>query len=324
MSILVIDIGGSYIKYAYMTPEAEILDRGVKETPKDIDFAPSSSDFTSGSGSAGAPGSVQAGRSALLGILSSLYRERSDIEGIAISLPGIIDAENGYIVMGGALRYNDDFYLRHELYALCPVPITMENDANCAGLAEAARGSLKDVNDGFFITIGTMIGGAYIKDKKLHHGHHFAAGEISYINTLRDAPPTAESVWGNRCSALGLCYRYALRKGLAPESVSGIDVFNAVEAGDADAVSCLGTFARELAMQIFNLQTILDPERFAIGGGISARPELIEAIRKELDILYDSCPYRIPRAEVVTSKFQNDANLVGALQVFLGKYSDTL
>lgn len=300
MSILTIDIGGTFIKYAYMNPDASIIERGKTDTPR-----------------GGNTESVQSGRTALLDILESLFRARSDVEGIAISLPGIIDSDNGYIVMGGALRYNDDFYLRHELYARCPVPITMENDTNCAGLAEAANGSLKDVNDGFFITIGTMIGGAYIKDRRLHRGHHFAAGEVSYINTLRDSAPTEESIWGNRCSAVGLCHRYARMKGIAPETVSGIDVFDAVEAGDPAAIGCLAAFARELAMQIFNLQTILDPERFAIGGGISARPELIAEIRRQLDILYDSCPYRIPRADVVTSKFQNDANLIGALQCYL-------
>ena len=66
-------------------------------------------------------------------------------------MPGIIDTKNDYCAMGGALRYNDDFYLRHALYELCPVKISIENDAKCAALAEAAAGALKDVNDGFVL-----------------------------------------------------------------------------------------------------------------------------------------------------------------------------
>ena len=54
-----------------------------------------------------------------------------------------------------------------------------------------------------------------------------------------------------------------------------------------------------------------------IGGGISAQPVLIEYIRKHLNQLYLDCPYMIPRAEIVTCKFQNDANLYGALQCYL-------
>ena len=72
-----------------------------------------------------------------------------------------------------------------------------------------------------------------------------------------------------------------------------------------------------IAVQIFNLQTILDSERIAIGGGISAQPVLIEYIRRHLNQLYSDCPYLIPRAEIVTCKFQNDANLYGAMQCYL-------
>ena len=72
-----------------------------------------------------------------------------------------------------------------------------------------------------------------------------------------------------------------------------------------------------IAVQIFNLQTILDSERIAIGGGISAQPVLIEYIRRHLNQLYSDCPYLIPRAGIVTCKFQNDANLYGAMQCYL-------
>ena len=73
----------------------------------------------------------------------------------------------------------------------------MENDAKCAAMAEAATGSLKDINDGFVLIFGTMIGGGFIKDRKLYKGKHFSAGEVSYIITSKDQMPTKETVWGN-------------------------------------------------------------------------------------------------------------------------------
>ena len=294
MSILTVDIGGTYIKYAHMTAEAKILDRGRVRTPQD-------------------------GREALIGALAALFYDAPGTEGIAISLPGIIDSENGYCVMGGALRYNDDFYLRRALYQHCPVCICMENDANCAAMAEARLGALKDVPDGFVLVLGTMIGGAFIKNHTLHRGTHFAAGEVSYINTIRDGLPTREAVWGNRCGVPGLCARFAGRKKPDEPAPDGVSVFAAYSAGDPDAQSALTEYAREVAVQIFNIQNILDPGRFAIGGGISARSELLEAIRAQLDALYDACPYRIPRAEVTVCAFQNDANLYGALQCYLAQ-----
>lgn len=292
MKILVVDIGGTFIKYACMQEDMTILSRGKVPTPTDD-------------------------RDELIEAIGRIYDEMPGVEGIAISMPGIIDSENGYCVMGGALRYNDDFYLRHSLYERCPVPIYMENDAKCAAMAEAAAGSLKDVKDGFVLIFGTMIGGGFIKDHTLYRGKHFSAGEVSYIITDGSGEPDYETVWGNRCGTPRLCRMYAEKKGIAEAEVDGFRVFEAVNRGDEDAKACLQKFTREVAVQIFNIQTVLDPERFAIGGGISAQPVLIEYIKDNLKALYAACPYYVPQAEVVSCKFQNDANLYGALQCFL-------
>ena len=85
MSILAIDIGGTFIKYALMEKDAVILSRGKIPTPKE-------------------------GRKELVETIGRLYDDLPDVEGIAVSMPGIIDSENGYCVMGGALEYNDDFF----------------------------------------------------------------------------------------------------------------------------------------------------------------------------------------------------------------------
>ncbi len=292
MRVLVLDIGGTFIKYACMDESMEFLARGRTSTPRD-------------------------GREELIEAIGRIYDSLLPLDGIAISMPGIIDTEKGYCRMGGALGYNDDFYLRQSLYRRCPVKISMENDAKCAALAEAAAGSLRDVNDGFVLIFGTMIGGGYIKDRKLHRGKHSSAGEVSYLITDRDSMASLDTVWGNRCSALRLCRMYAGRKGLDPDQVDGVQVFQAVNRRDRDALDCLEQFSREIAVQIFNLQTVLDVERFAIGGGISAQPALIRSVRAQLQELYRHCPYTVSQVEVVACAFQNDANLIGALQCFL-------
>lgn len=291
MKVLAVDIGGTFIKYAFMKEDCKILSRGKIKTPES--------------------------RENLIEAIGKIYDGCPDIEGIAVSMPGIIDSENGYCVMGGALRYNDDFYLRNRLYQRCPVKIYMENDAKCAAMAEAAIGSLADVEDGFVLIFGTMIGGAFIKHHTIYRGKHFSAGEVSYINTERDGCSGKENVWGNRCGTPALCAMYAEKKKQQPEDVDGVQVFDRVNQGDPEALECLQKFTREIAVQIFNIQTILDPERFAIGGGISAQPIFIEYIKKNLKALYADCPYFIPQAEIVSCKFQNDANLIGAVQCFL-------
>ncbi|NBH13358.1 ROK family protein [Lachnospiraceae bacterium] len=292
MKVLAVDVGGTFIKYACMKEDMQILARGKVPTPKE-------------------------GREPFIETIGQIYDKMPDVSGIAISITGIIDSQNGYCYTGGALRYNDDFYLRDRLYERCPVKIHMENDAKCAAVAEAAVGSLKDVADGFVLIFGTMIGGGYIKDHKLHRGKHFSAGEVSYIVTDKAAAADYDTVWGNRCGVPHLCRMFAEKKGLKAEEVDGVRVFDAVNSKDADAEECLQKFTKEIAVQIFNLQTVLDPQRFAIGGGISAQPVFIEYIRNHLQAIYAGCPYYVPPAEIVSCKFQNDANLIGALQCFL-------
>ena len=292
MNILTFDIGGTYIQYALMNEKNEFLDKGRVPTP-------------------------QSSREELIDALADVYAKHRDIAGIAISMPGIIDTLNGYCSMGGALTYNNDFYLRDALYKKCPVPIVMENDAKCAAMAEAVFGSLKDVEDGFVLIFGTMIGGGYVNGHKLVRGKHFSAGEVSYITASHDGWPYKEEVFGNRCGTPRLCRMFAEVKNLDPSQVSGVVVFDAVNAGDPEAIEVLKKYCHEIAIQIFNLQTIIDPERFAIGGGISAQPVFTETIRSCLKEMYEKCPYSVPHAEVVTCRFQNDANLVGALSCWL-------
>ncbi len=289
MSILAVDIGGTFVKYAYMTAEGEIISKSKFRTPK-------------------------SSRSELIESIGKLYDGGENIEGIGISMPGVIDSERGYCYSGGALEYNQNCYFAKELMERCPVPVKLENDAKCAVIAEAELGSLKDVRSGFVLIFGTGIGGGFVIDGKLVKGSHFAAGEVSYIVTERDTFPGKGRLFANIFGVPELCRRYAEKKGLDAETVEGEQVFEAVNSGDADAKEVLTQIAKGISIQIFNIQAVLDPEKFAIGGGVSAQPAFIEAIRKELDLIYEQNSISIHKPEVVCCKFQNDANLYGAMR----------
>ena len=299
MKFTVIDIGGTFIKYACMNEHSEILTRGKVPTPQD-----SREDF--------------------INALVDIYDSMSDVEGMAISLPGIIDSQNGHCITCGALLYNNDFNVEAALKAKIPnLTVSMENDAKCAAMAEASVGALKDVEDGFVLVFGTGIGGAFIKNHKLHRGRHFSAGEVSYILTDKDAPQMIDEFrWGNQCGVPSLCNLYAKRKGLKVEEVDGLMIFEAVNKGDSFAIKCLDLFTRRIAIQIFNIQMLLDPQKFAIGGGISAQPVFIDYLRKHIDELAaDNVELYFPKPEIVACQFQNDANLIGALQCYLDKFA---
>ena len=80
---LVLDVGGSAIKYAIMDEEKNIYERGKKPTPLDC-------------------------LESFVEAIGSIYDRYSDVSGIAMSMPGMINPEIGYCFTGGALEYNHD------------------------------------------------------------------------------------------------------------------------------------------------------------------------------------------------------------------------
>ena len=128
-------------------------------------------------------------------------------------------------------------------------------------------------------------------------------------------------MWTDRVSAAGLLHSYAVRKGLPGEGhgLSGLDFFAAYDAGELEAIQTLKEFGKQAAAGIYNIQAVLDLPRFAIGGGISARPEVTQVIRTSLDTLFSVFPYTpFKKPEIVTCRYGNDANLIGALRFHIG------
>ena len=143
MEYLVLDVGGSAIKYALMNDELEFLEKGRVPTPKT-----SLEDFKK---------EVQN--------LYQKYQER--VDGIAMTLPGLINKKTNKMQIPGALLYNQDVDILKELKSVTTDRLTIENDAKCAAIAENKIGALKDYSRSVFLTLGTGIGGAVIINNKL-------------------------------------------------------------------------------------------------------------------------------------------------------------
>lgn len=290
---LCIDVGGSFIKYALADEQRALTEHGRLATPYD-------------------------GVEAYLQALTSIYRKFAGrVYGIALSVPGIIDSEKGVCRTAGALRYADGLELVRELEQRCGVPAAIMNDAKCAALAEATWGALADCRDGIVIVLGTGIGGALIKNGEVHMGAHFAAGEFS-PTLLNETDPSLQGSWASACGNPNLRRMAAAVRGVDPDAISGEDIFRWINEGDEAMLEMLDRFTAPTAYMIANLQLIFDPERFAIGGGISRQPKLLESIRKNLD-RYSATGqfFGMPKAEITACQYFNDANLLGAYSNFL-------
>ena len=295
MKKLVYDIGASAIKYALMDDEAKIYEKGKETTPHDC-------------------------LEHFLNILKSIYlKYEKDIDGIAMSLPGTIDSSKGQIYAPGGLMYNENVNIVEKMHMFTTLPIAIENDGKSAALAEVWKGHLKDCKDGIVIVVGSGLGGGIIKDGKLWKGQHLFAGEFSYVFQGEGAS-FMSNAWAMKGSTTALIMDVAKRKQLEMDQVDGIRIFEWIEDMDEDACAALRTLSKNLAIGIYNLQCILDPQKILIGGGISQQPILIQTIQEELDAIYQNIPFEIPHAVVENCCYYNDSNLIGALYNYLIMY----
>lgn len=93
---------------------------------------------------------------------ANLYRvftelSDADTKGVAISSPGAVDTEEGVIKGFSAIPYIHHLKIIDELEAMFGLPVTIENDANCAGLAESQFGIGKDSKNQFTSFLGQVL-----------------------------------------------------------------------------------------------------------------------------------------------------------------------
>ncbi|MEG0276595.1 MAG: ROK family protein [Coprobacillus sp.] len=289
MSIAVFDVGGTFIKYAEIHKDI-IMTQGKVSTPRD-----NQENFLK----------------AIENVLSELS---SHVEGIAFSLPGVIDVKRKYIFAGGSLRYHDHCYIQQweERFQL---PIELENDARCAAMAELSKGNMQGIEKGIVLTFGTGIGGGIIMNGDIYKGSHLIAGEVSVLMTKDMRKYGTHAAWGARCGTVNLIQRIAEVKGISDED--GKEVFSWVERNDEESMKIFEEFCYDIVVQLHNIQCLLDPQRICIGGGISSNPLFIEGIKKAQKEFYAKIPIEFPYAEIYKCEFGNDANLIGAYQHYI-------
>ena len=241
-----------------------------------------------------------------------------EITGIAISMPGAIDSKNGFCYTGGAYTFINGLPPAEMIQNRCQVPVTIGNDAKCAAEAELAFGVLQGVSNAAVIVLGTGVGGAIILNNQVHEGKNFVAGEFSWVRTDGNDGNNLDKLWVNQNGMVGLSS--LVQSYLNTDLLySGLDIFKLAMNGNLIVKQAIDEFCRRLAVQIYNLQTVFDFERVAIGGGISEQPMLLELTNKHIDEMYElGCKYGAPvtKPQVVICKYRNDANLLGAYKIY--------
>ncbi|MEB5707895.1 ROK family protein (plasmid) [Pantoea anthophila] len=232
-------------------------------------------------------------------------------EGIAVSTPGYIDPDKGFIEMGGTIRDFDQFHLSQWLTEKTSLPATVENDAHCALLAEYWLGKAKKLNDFLMLTIGTGLGGAAFCNGALIRGGRNRAGEFGCLLTSR---PTSSDIerhtMSQSCTMTALRENYSQLTDRPVDDVSGKDVFDACDRQEKMAQQVVEKFYQDLAACLYNLFSVFDPQMIFIGGGITAREPFLEELAEQLE------KYQID-IRIDAATYGNDSGMLGATWNFL-------
>ena len=239
----------------------------------------------------------------------------------AFSATGQIDSRKG-IVAGTCGNFPQ---LHRQPYQVCAgrglrPAVTVANDANCMTLGEVWVGGAKGYTDVIGVTLGTGVGGGIIANGQLVRGVHFTAGEYSFVNTNAEAWDAPDQNMACQCSTKYLLKWYRARKGLPADApMNGKLFFEAANAAEPEALEVLERFCRMVAVQIYNLNVLLDLEKVAIGGGISKQPILVETLNEVYEeYILRGHPFSeaqarcLPRPEIVPCRFLSEANQIGA------------
>lgn len=283
MRIAVFDVGGTFIKYSLMIDDV-MASQGKAPTPRDS-------------------------QEHFLETIESVLKDMQQVEGIAFSLPGVIDVNKKYIHAGGSLTYNNhtDIKAWEDRFQL---PIEVENDARCAAIAELEAGHMQGIQQGLVLTFGTGVGGGIIINGDIYKGSHMIAGEVSVIFSKDPKVYQTKGLFGAIGSVYNLVEKIATAKN--SETRDGKEVFQWIAEGDEVSCEIFKTYCREVVLELHNIQCLLDPQRICIGGGASENPLFIEGLQKASQEFYETLPIAFPHAELVKCQYCNDANMLGA------------
>jgi glucokinase len=180
--------------------------------------------------------------------------------------------------------------LREEFGTRLGLPVYVDNDGNCAALAEAYLAEDGPVRNLVMYTLGTGVGGGIVLDGRVFRGATGLGAELGHVVMQADGPECPGNCPNRGCME-ALCSGLALERDATllgrekPDSplgrivaergrVTGRDTVNAAREGDPDALALVEQLGTWVGVGISNAINAFEPEWVVIGGGLSAAGDL--------------------------------------------------
>ncbi len=162
-SFLVVDVGGTKILAAALDRDGRVLARHKIKTDR-----------------ADRAGLLQQLDGALDAVVGEAKLLRTEIAGIALGVPGVVDSARGHVVLTPNAPLTDT-PLRQIVAQKWSCPIIVGNDVNIGMAGEVWRGAAQGAQSAFGIFVGTGIGGGLFLNGKLIEGFRGLGGEIGHL-----------------------------------------------------------------------------------------------------------------------------------------------
>lgn len=253
------------------------------------------------------------------------------LDAIGIGVAGLVRPSEGVLVWGPHTQ-GTNLPIRKELEDRFNVPVSVDNDANTAALAEFATGAGAGYRNGLLVTLGTGIGGAIFVDGEVFRGESFA-GEWGHVR-VTDGGMLCDcgrrGCWETLASGPALV-RFArevvqanpggsLARSLEDMEISGEAIVAAADAGDETARALVTDVGLAFGHGLADLIAIFDPEVVIIGGGLGSVGESIvgPARRVVVDSLHGG-RLRVPPA-IHVAALGPSAGAIGAALLASGAH----
>ncbi|UKP00386.1 ROK family protein [Nostoc sp. UHCC 0870] len=285
--VIGIDLGGTAIKLGRFSQDGSCLQSLTIATPQ--------------------PATPEAVFAVMVDAIAQIDPDNQTIA-IGVGTPGPADATRRIAQIAINLPGWQNIPLADWLEAKIGKPTIIENDANCAGVAEAWLGAGRQFRNFILLTLGTGVGGAIILNGNLFVGHQGAAGELGLITLQADGPMCKS---GNQGSLEQYTSVKAIRRLTGKEPV---ELGMLAQSGDVNALAFWAEYGRYLGIGLTSLIYVLTPEAVIIGGGVSASVEFfLPAVKAE--IAQRVMPTSRAGLQILPAQLGNSAGMVGAAKL---------
>lgn len=242
------------------------------------------------------------GKQIIENIVSDLKTiDLTNVSGIGFCAPGLVDSKNKTVQDASNLAIDGKLEIGKIFNEIFNLPVYLDNDANCAGLAEAILGAGKQYDSVYYITHSTGIGASYILNKKIISGEHNVLGEIG--SCLLSKQPKQRLEKTSAGPAIGKLGQELLNVD------DSYKVFDLAKNGNEIALSILDDIFANLAFTMANIAFIVDPGCFVLGGGISNNFDFYYPLLKKYFDYYAGDSYS--KLPIIKASF-DEPGIIGA------------